>query len=336
MKGEPVGEAEHWLSFHAFYHGDRDLPLRHAVLPLVRELRDASLLESFFFIRYSLGGPHLRLRLLPEPGRGPQVRAMIRDRFERFFARFPSTESLDPDEIRRDDASILAHEGGDAKAEPPADNSLHEGPFEPETRRYGGPELLPFSLRLFQLSSCAALRFVDLAAELPRGKRLTAAARWLVRQAAAGSEGGEHFRRLLGYGTRWWQSWQPLLAKADAAYERSPAVYRQLLASSVFEPAAEPALAELERGAAGLVAALGGVEAPLRAHILESQLHMTANRLGLGNADEVYLSRLLARAAEDLHDGQEEPWLQVEQHLARTDTSPQALDAAARAALRCL
>ena len=63
-----------WLSFHAHYHGDRDLPLRHAVASLVRRLRDDGLLESFFFMRYSLGGPHIRLRLRPAAGGADPVR----------------------------------------------------------------------------------------------------------------------------------------------------------------------------------------------------------------------------------------------------------------------
>src|SRR3954451_23309696 len=51
-----------WRAARVFYHGDRDAMLRHLVWPLLTQLTAERLCDRFYFVRYSLGGPHLRLR----------------------------------------------------------------------------------------------------------------------------------------------------------------------------------------------------------------------------------------------------------------------------------
>ena len=53
-------------------------------------------------------------------------------------------------------------------------------------------------------------------------------------------------------------------------------------------------------GAARLSAAVSGADRPTRVRIGGSQLHMTATRLGIGNAEEVYISRLLTSTLHEL------------------------------------
>ncbi len=74
-----------WRSYHLFYHGDRDLVLR--LWPTLAPLILSRIVDSFFFLRYSLGGPHIRIRLrleprlpfrswtsaIPEPSSGPSA-----------------------------------------------------------------------------------------------------------------------------------------------------------------------------------------------------------------------------------------------------------------------
>jgi len=57
-----------WLSFHLFTRMPLEPLLAEALLPMVEAERAAGRLKRFFFIRYSEGGPHLRLRFLPSGG----------------------------------------------------------------------------------------------------------------------------------------------------------------------------------------------------------------------------------------------------------------------------
>jgi hypothetical protein len=52
-----------WLAIHAFCAREQDDLLLDAVLPLVRAMMSEGILSRWFFLRYSNGGPHLRLRL---------------------------------------------------------------------------------------------------------------------------------------------------------------------------------------------------------------------------------------------------------------------------------
>src|SRR5215470_11537887 len=67
-----------WLSFHlADRPGDRDQLLTERVRPTVSSLWQEGRLESFFFVRHTLGGPHLRLRIRPAPGGGEAVQEAL-------------------------------------------------------------------------------------------------------------------------------------------------------------------------------------------------------------------------------------------------------------------
>ena len=54
-----------WLSFHVFYAANSNPILVEGVTPVIRRLRAEGLIERWFFIRYWLEGPHVRLRVHP-------------------------------------------------------------------------------------------------------------------------------------------------------------------------------------------------------------------------------------------------------------------------------
>lgn len=58
-----------WLSYHLHFPAElaaaADRFLANELLSLVQEEQEAGRLRRFFFLRYSLGGPHLRLRFQP-------------------------------------------------------------------------------------------------------------------------------------------------------------------------------------------------------------------------------------------------------------------------------
>src|SRR5690349_1822936 len=87
-----------WVSYHVFYQGSCDRVLSRLVLPALISLEKR--IERFFFLRYGLGGPHIRLRLLCAPEDRRACDESFRDSATDFFRRWPSETRLAEDEIR--------------------------------------------------------------------------------------------------------------------------------------------------------------------------------------------------------------------------------------------
>ncbi len=286
-------------AFHLYYHGDRDALLLELVRPLVERLEAADLSSRFFFIRYGLGGPHVRLRLETTA----EIHEIVEEAAADFFARRPSTAPRPADELQRTTERLLRQEPGESDATLYPDNSVRAAPFVPEIERYGGAELFSASLDYFDASSRAALDFLaDNAAE-PPARRLPLALRELLHQAWGLARDEEEWRALVRHPAASVQEpLRPIVERADAVFEANDAAYHRLVEGIRHE------LDRLEDDAENLPPILDAgrrlhratAAAPDRGRLLTSQLHMSANRLGLKYSDEIYLSRLAERALEAL------------------------------------
>ncbi len=322
--GATIGDD--WISFHVFYHNDDlDHLLAGFVLPTVQRLLREGRLETFFFVRYWLGGPHLRLRLLPRPGCADLVRRRVRQRAADFLRRCPSPAALSATAIREANRSLADPEARGREDLVGVDNSCHEVPFEPEIERYGGPELLPHSLDFFALSSCRALQLLPERGGGAEARWLATALRMRARLALGFAAGGEALEELAEA--------KPIMPaalrarvemRADQAFAAREAAFTALLAEEARRacrersPLADAGLAwrlswELRRGESGA-----------RLRILCSHLHMTANRLGLRNVDEVYLSRILWRSVRAMASSQPARWAELQRLLARRSAARRA------------
>src|SRR5579864_1177183 len=205
-----AGERTIWIAFHLHHHEDPERVLLEVVRPVAAELLRQGAVDSFFFIRYVAGGPHVRLRLRVRPGRAASAAAVVEDAASRLFADRPSRRRLDEAALRR--ALGPAAAGG-----PPApdalvlepDHSCRRAPFAPEVQRYGGARDLPASLGVFALSSAAALANVASLCAAGRGRRLAIALEALLGQALGYAADGEELRRLLLYAADAWGSLYP-------------------------------------------------------------------------------------------------------------------------------
>ena len=283
---------DRWRAHHFFYHGSLDAALRHFVRPAVAELTERRLIDRFFFIRYTLGGPHLRLRYRVA-AEEPAVDEVLHGAAARFLERWRSVSALDPERIRQESRAILDQVAEESELYY-EDNSLLPFPFHPEVDRYGGPELLEPSLDFFAVSSAQALDVICDPAWESSGRRGAIAMRLLLRQARGFAESEKEFLSHLGYrlpvrdevGDEIW-------SKADRDFEARREIYRMLVerelggASVLFDAARR--LSEAVRGAPPRT----------RWQIGHSQLHMTANRLGFFPVQEMHLQRILWRAAHE-------------------------------------
>jgi Lantibiotic biosynthesis dehydratase C-term len=324
---------QQWISCHLYYHEDLNRVVRGFVQPAIRALLDSAWIDAFFFVRYSLGGPHVRLRLRPLPGCRDDVLAAVESFAKEFLGRTPSTKSLDEEVVRRTTDSILSFDPNETDHSIYPDNSLAFRPFRPEVERYGGPQRLQASLDFFVLSSVTAVQFLMQHGEAPRSVQLEQALRLLLQQAAGFAADGKELLDLLRYGMDSWSGGGPpkVLEKADKVFALQTDAFLQLFRTSLRDvrslleggERASQAVEFLVLGAARLSAAVHSEDRATRARIGGSQLHMTATRLGIGNAEEVYISRLLTSTLRELSATGEEDLSWLGEQAAKAATEKQ-------------
>lgn len=307
-----------WASFHLFHQGSRDRMLLDLVAPLVATLRRESRVNRFFFIRYGLGGPHVRLRLEIPTGQGESVRNRLATACADYFRRFPSDAALSEEEIRRTNRNLMANDPGAEDVVYPNDSWIEE-PFRSERERYGGEALLDHSLDFFAVSSARVLLFLRSHADLLWPRRAPELFRLFTRYALGLSSNPEELvdrsRQPL---ISWGEHAPVIVVHADRVFERQRGAFLRLLASEI------DAFVLPEEGNALDDAAMGHrlswevrmAPASVRRNIAVGQLHMTANRLGLINAEEVYLARMIERSLEALEQEDRARWSSLQRTFA--------------------
>lgn len=319
-----------WHAHHIFYHGDRPLLLRKLLRPLLASLVEDGRIDRFFFINYALGGPHVRLRwrAVTDPG---QTEAELRRATADFFCRWPSTESIPEEEILRRNVSIIADDplAGPEEAAAFPDNSLRRFPFRFEVERYGGEAFLDHSLDLFTFSSVKVLELLEQETALSRGQALSRMLRLVVEQAWGLAEEPRELIDLVGYGVNFMGAYLPgCVEQGDRVYAQRRDQFRQLLERQL-EDLAEDAAAgsrhPLSFAEAGRRFAREIRDLPYetRWFIGASHIHMTANRLGFFNPEEVYLCRLLRLAIEELVAARPSFWHRLWQSRTPAETRPE-------------
>lgn len=331
-----------WISGHFFYHEDLSTLVEGLIQPLIARLHQERLLDGFFFVRFALGGPHVRLRVRVAASQEDSVWGLMEDAAEEFFQRQPSTQSLKEEVVREMTQTVLRSDASEGDTTPYRDNSFHRMPFHPEVERYGGPEMLESSLELFSLSSLAAFEFSDDHGAKPRASQLAFALRLLVQMAGGFAQDSRELADLLRYGVdSWGHSCESIMEKGEKVALAKQGFFADLLANSLQETrgwlaqegSPETARELVCRGAHLLSLALRDADRNTRARIGGSHLHMTASRLGIGNAEEVYISQIATLSLQTLlsQPREELPW--VESLGETLDPRPDSLESLVSEAL---
>ncbi|CAG6397825.1 thiopeptide-type bacteriocin biosynthesis protein [Streptomyces cocklensis] len=338
--GVPPGaeqDGDGWISLHVFYAANSNPVLVDCVRPLVSGLREQGLLRSWFFIRYWLEGPHVRLRLLPaDPSVADEVAETARKAIEEFLRERPALYEEDRNSSRDLYKNMFLAEytqerwdelyGADGEMPFRENNSVARIPYERELDRYGGAAGMGLAEWHFQESSEMVVTLLETTnvhvrtVLLGQASQLTAALCFAFLHDEA-----EVARFLTRYRTMWETSYQE---PSDAQHERFDRSYGRmrdrlvprllhLRDSARGDSAASPTplerswlahcaelrdrvLALSEAGA--LTFRDGAVPAPqdALAIVLSSYVHMTNNRLGASILDEIYLSYVLCKALSDM------------------------------------
>jgi hypothetical protein len=147
------------------------------------------------------------------------------------------------------------------------------------------------------------------------GSRLSFAFHLLALQALGSSRDGRELLGLLCYPVASWETAPALLVeRGDEVFERQKGRHVQALRHRIEAIVNGPLFGGgllAERTLEGILRDVG-----TRHGILSSHLHMTANRLGLKNGEEIYLSRLLWRTFSELASSEPALWKRLEQSLA--------------------
>ncbi|HEX8772732.1 MAG TPA: thiopeptide-type bacteriocin biosynthesis protein [Pyrinomonadaceae bacterium] len=323
-----------WISMHIFYSANPSKLLLNCIAPLIAELRDRGLVSRWFFIRYWMGGPHVRLRLLPAEGvTAEAVKNVAEPAIRSYLDNRPALFEMDPSLLKKHyrrmfeaeygTEAYLARYGETGEMETYLSNSIHYIDYELEFERYGGAAGLDVAERHFEVSSDIVLDIMKETNVHVRGLAMGRGMQLMLQLLYTFLVDDESVCRFL---TRYIELWQEIYEDRSNLYpyfdrkynfvaqkiqRRVRSVKRQLEADR-FVPGLEVELKwithvrEFKTELRALRASEGlllpdHVQAERDAfnYLLSSYVHMTNNRLSVSIGEEVYMAYVLRRAIED-------------------------------------
>lgn len=153
-----------WIALHIFYSSNANPVVVELIAPLIERLRDEGWVRRYFFMRYWMDGPHIRLRLLPEVGVTREaVLEVATSEIEAFLTRRPALFSLNADVLDDLYKDMFLAEytieqwnekyGEDGKMPLRDTNTVHVYEYEPEYAKYGGQHGIALAEWHFEVSS---------------------------------------------------------------------------------------------------------------------------------------------------------------------------------------
>jgi thiopeptide-type bacteriocin biosynthesis protein len=332
--GKPSGD---WISLHVFYAANANPVLVQCVRPMVAKLRERGLLAKWFFIRYWLEGPHVRIRLLStEPRHTEELRRAAEEEIRAYLGRRPALYEDDRDRSGELYKNMFLAEysqerwdelyGRDGSMPFRDNNSVHAIDYEREYSRYGGPDAMALAESHFQASSETVLTLLETTNVHVRTVLLGQAAQLTMGLCFAFLREEEAIATFLErYRLMWETSYQESSEGQHEKFDVSYASMRDRLLQRLRhvrdcvhgDPSAAPTPLErswlahcvslrddvLRLAEAGRMTFRDGAKPEPRdalSIVLSSYVHMTNNRLGASILDEIYLSYLIAKALGEL------------------------------------
>lgn len=263
---QPTLMSTDWRSLHLWTERPRaevDQLMTEVLAPIAKDLQSSGMISRWFFIRYSQGGQHLRLR----------VAAASDSTLAHLAGRLGSLEGL----------------------------RVTESKYEPETERYGGAELLGVNEELFCLSTqiaVAALRHVPTEAH-----RTSAAIDFMLATARAldlDKVTAIAWLRSNAYSWRWHRDevgFNNSAALHNAALLASTSGHRTI-AKRWHDDGRHPLSVTWQRAVRSAADAMAILPQARVLGIFSSQLHMLLNRIGITPTEERWTAWFIAAGLE--------------------------------------
>ncbi len=273
-----------WHSYHAYIHdySALDRYLRQAFPVFVQERISPD--TDWFFIRYWLGGPHIRLRIKTDRGFDAET---FRAAFSDSICGFLETETVRLIDYERFYTPEMLKGEGIRQTYWKQHGSVEQIPYEPEFERYGGEGHMERSEQVFCIGSQLATKLNTMAFPY----RILAAAEllyWTVRLLKQKGEAVEEDHARYAW---LWSGYRP--QEASAIDER---LWRHI-ESRMGQAAASATAPQLYREYLDHVVQL----ADLPKGVIFSHMHMMNNRIGVHPELEHELAAFLSNSKEVLH-----------------------------------
>jgi thiopeptide-type bacteriocin biosynthesis protein len=296
-----------WGCVHLYFHESVD---RLICDWLFCEWRKAYLVNQdcgWFFVRSCLGGPHLRLRVLEQSSQKGVLVDDLASSARAYMSVAPSLVHVPPSTIEEVNRTIIAHDPGESDSSIYPDNYVRVCDYVPEMARYGGEPSFTFSQAFFRISSLIALAHLRIRAKISRSARLTSAARILLSMARAFARSEAELGVILRYASDSWGGVHSSSITAARSVLRDKA---RLLRAELFCQEGSSGVHRVDDdfektlracigiNATNLESSLRDLDGGARGVVLTSNVHMMANRLGLSNAEEVFLGTILSNLVE--------------------------------------
>ncbi len=299
-----------WEAIHIYYFDNQDRLLMEGVKPAIDEALASREVDSFFFLRYWKGGPHVRLRLRPVDGHHGRDGAVagIRRAVESHMRAHPGEVKVGVETLASMQEELSRLEGEDpGDLVPP--NTVRDESYRPEFEKYGGAVGIEIAERLFCESSVLVLETLPVAS-LSMSRRLGTG---YIALLAGLRASGYLDRRLLSFLAHYCRLWAPwVLPELRPQWAPRLEEYRPVLRAHSLAILGEADLPDAVRRWQAVVAdtwsavgacadvvlpqvALAGDDASddrRRQVLLSSYLHTHNNRLGLIPASESFLGYL--------------------------------------------
>lgn len=164
LPSERQQDRAEWMAVHIHYTSNPNPLLAACLGPMLEELEADGQITQFFFIRYWLEGPHVRLRLRPAPGVDPDaLAARVEQCCAEFFRKRPAVYEVDAEQVEDMYHSMFLSEytqeewdaryGSEGRMPIQPNNSVHRAQYAPEYTRYGGSHGMELSEWHFEQSS---------------------------------------------------------------------------------------------------------------------------------------------------------------------------------------
>jgi thiopeptide-type bacteriocin biosynthesis protein len=296
-----TGTERTWQSLHLFVAAEQDLDLLVLEAGSWMANRKGAFSQPWFFIRYTEGGPHLRLRVMTADDEfWHSLKRQMSDSCSKLAG------GRGPDQWAQ--SMTVPTKLGELFSPGQAVDAI----YQPETRRYGGPEALAVHEDLFVTSSSIAFEVVRRTGHHSRAR--VAAAMQLMIDTLAGLSGldADPQQFMLEYAESWKGAWEHnILIPKPAKFS-----LKNNYLARVYSPEEErhSSITELwldelrrARGKLDKIAELGLMIAPIDGKIVHgdekinsairfmarSQIHMLNNRLGLWPNFEIAMAEAL-------------------------------------------
>jgi thiopeptide-type bacteriocin biosynthesis protein len=272
-----------WLSIHLFYSGSLNLFIEKAIKPFI-ELNQ-EFIFSWFFIRYTENGQHIRLRLLADKKNVVDLVKKGNFSFGIFFTNFPSERLIE------NENNFI-------------NNAIQIIDYQPETQRYGGKNGILISEQFFNYASETIFDFINTETDYEATLLIGIVMNLYVAQSDFENNSTTLFQSIFNH----WLDFNlqhlaipeaEMIEQFETIYAEQGEMLTEITQSILFQKNEIEGFENWQKYCAETLERLRQTELtkPIP-DILASYIHLNNNRLGISNFDESLMAYLILRSLE--------------------------------------